>query len=77
MKPRNPFALKARQRKAGAMAHKNAPRGGALNQLPAWSIECSRCGETIHSEPARGGSTEVQLSFGICPSCDDRKTPRG
>lgn len=28
MKPRNPHALPARQRKAGPMKHKNEPRGG-------------------------------------------------
>lgn len=35
MKPRNPHALRARQRKAGPMGHKTAPRGGARSAARA------------------------------------------
>jgi hypothetical protein len=78
MKLRNPFTLKARQRKGGPMRHRNAPRGGErqaaqreLAQLPRWEIHCARCGELFEVEPARAGSTEVQRSASICERCRD------
>lgn len=33
MKTRDPNAIKARQRKAGPMKHKNAPRGGERQKI--------------------------------------------
>lgn len=79
---RNPFTLKARQRKGGAHTDdetRSAKRRAALkdmNELPEWREKCSRCGEVHTVRPARNGCTELQLTFGICPSCDDRKAVR-
>jgi len=78
MKIRNPFAIRARQRKAGAHAHVNAPRGGERQQarreidlaVAGLTFVCPCGTETEACLPHR--TTRVQHTIGVCDDCIDR-----
>jgi len=72
---RNPFTLRARQRKAGAMKHRNAPRGGSQRALTleveGLTFVCP-CG-IEHEAGLPHRTTRVVFRVGLCPDCERRQ----
>lgn len=71
MRIRNPFTIRARQRKAGPMKHRNAERGGARRSLtlevPGLTFTCP-CG-TEHEAALPYRTARVQHAVGVCDDC--------
>jgi hypothetical protein len=79
MRFRNPFTIRARQRKAGAMKHKTSPRGGARqaarreieHEVAGLTFTCIGC-DAVEEACLPHRTARVVYRANVCDECQRR-----